>query len=822
MKEKNQFLSWNTKKNIVLTVCSFVLVGTMGISLWEQSCSEQAAQEEGKTTEFVGKNMEQTSTATNLYMNYVEVEQGDEVSDKTSNVSVDGEMVTGPDVSKSNLVSSTHKDSVEKKSSKSPSVTYREISDSTTKSGPKKAGKSKNRVVSDVSRTGDAQGNRVVENPEPLNYIEKIFANHGISPVVEEVVRKYQYPVEIGYAFDKNYDGKNEPGDFILNKVFDTKKQDEESVEKESKEDSSEEVEEEDLQENSEEIDEDILKNTVSGDAVVEQDEASGDALSKEQEKLEEYRKDIFKHIMPTKPVDVEIEKKVMKTTPVKKSESKNSSAEEIETETAQEPKVKDETSESDETEGTLEMTASGDATEAVEADTTTVLDSETQVIVQTESAAGYYIIKGKMREGSTVYVSDIEILPAGVDGFDKVRMGEEGEFKNSIVLTDDVVNREIQLYFTDGETVTEATTFTYSKDTVTPELQWVEDRYTLLESAERKIYCTKEDKLPIKVSDGEGDVDETLERIQYLYGINLQSVEVDSDVARVASENEQDVFALTMKEDFFGRLLISCRDKAGNVSDIQSQFVLVDHNVPVIQLAQDERCSAPYSLWVNVEEVGHIVSGIEIIQCVVDGNIYEVSESVVRETYTLDEGLEVSSKLTFPIELTEVGTHAVSILVRDYAGNETVVEQTIEVTEPELVSIYMPKNFTIHIDPQQLAGKEQIYSDNVELKNVSKFDVRVNIDKVMLNVKDEVSPEGILKDCDIYLIAPDTGEKIKLSKGDNEDVYSYRLPMDAVGDLANLRFVGTTTKGSERLWKGSDISLSLQVSFVKWEESEE
>ena len=151
--------------------------------------------------------------------------------------------------------------------------------------------------------------------------------------------------------------------------------------------------------------------------------------------------------------------------------------------------------------------------------------------------------------------------------------------------------------------------------------------------------------------------------------------------------------------------------------------------------------------------------------------------------------------------------------------GNEAVVEQVIEVTEPELVSIYMPRNFTIHIDPQQLAGKEQIYSDNVELKNVSKFDVRVNIDNIVLNVNDEMSADGVLKDCDIYLIAPDTGEKIKLSKGENENIYSYCLPVEAVGDLANLRFVGTTTAGSERMWKGSDISLSLQVSFVKWEE---
>ena len=854
MKENNmQSFSLDVKKNIVLAICSLVLIGTMGISLWKQAPEEQVVQKEETSMNFVRKNMEETATATNLYMNYAEVEQGDEGSVGGSNKNSEETDVSeediavskGPDDSKSALVSS-NKDkkggSVGKKPSKSSSVTYQEISESTAKSGPKKSGKSTNRVVSDVSRTG-VQGNRVVENPQPSNYIEKVFENHGIAPVIGEVLRKYQYPVEIGYSYDKNYDGNNDAGDFILNKIYDTKEYEEESVEEESEKDSETEEDgevTEEFQANEENSDaeedfEDALNNEVSGDAVVEQETnsedvqdstVSGDAILNEQKKLEEYRKDIWKQIMPTAPVDVEIEKKVMKTTPVDKSEKEEDSVTEKKTEDISEQEDVDEKTESVEqasgdaketteesSEGTSQEDGSVEVTEttedeAMDATTEAMVSGDATPIVETESVAGYYIIKGKMREGSKVYVSDITILPAGVDGFDKVRLGQDGEFKDSIVLTTDVMNRTIELYFTDGETVTEPATFTYSKDTVTPELQWMEEEYTLLESAHRKIYCTKENELPIKIVDGEENEDATLESVQYLYGTKLQSIAEGLDSPK-----------LSMNEDFYGRLLVSCRDKAGNTSDIQSQFVLVDHNMPAIQIAQDERCSAPYSLWVNVEETGHIVSGIQTIQCVVDGKFYEISESMVRETYTLDEGLEVSSKLTFPVELTEVGIHAVSIRVRDYAGNEAVVEQVIEVTEPELVSIYMPRNFTIHIDPQQLAGKEQIYSDNVELKNVSKFDVRVNIDNIVLNVNDEMSADGVLKDCDIYLIAPDTGEKIKLSKGENENIYSYCLPVEAVGDLANLRFVGTTTAGSERMWKGSDISLSLQVSFIKWEE---
>ena len=880
MKEKNKYnFSLNMKKNIVLAVCSLVLMATMGISLWKQSPKEEITQDETVSVDFVGKNIEETSTATNLYMNYAEVEQENsseeigESSEEESEISEKKEDVAvadGPDESKSGMVVSSNdkKDGLrEKKNSKSPFVTYQEVSEPAVKSGPKKSGKSQNRVVDDASKTGKSKGNRVVENPEPSNYIEKVFENHGIAPVIGEVLRKYQYPVEIGYFYDKNYDGNNDAGDFVLNKIYDTKEYEEDSEkdsdaedaekpeedsdksereedgkkedsekseeDNEEAEDSKENEENGDSEKNPEDKQEDTLNNEVSGDAVVEQEKdledvqnstVSGDAVLNEQKKLEEYRKDIWKQIMPTAPVDVEIEKQVMKTTPVDKSKKEKDPVTENKTESTSEQESADEEKESkkqasgnaiETTEESSEETSQEDGSvsetteqEATEVTTETMVSGDATPIVETESVAGYYIIKGKMREGSKVYVSDITILPAGVDGFDKIRLGKDGEFKDSIVLTTDVMDRTIELYFTDGETVTEPAAFTYSKDTVTPELQWMEEEYTLLESAHRKIYCTKEDKLPIKVVDGEENEGETLEGVQYLYGTKLQSIAEGLDSPK-----------LSMNEDFYGRLLVSCRDKAGNTSDIQSQFVLVDHNEPVIQFAQDERCSAPYSLWVNVEEIGHIVSGIQTIQCMVDGKFYEISESMVRETYTLDEGLEVSSKLTFPVELTEVGIHAVSIRVRDYAGNEAVVEQVIEVTEPELVSIYMPRNFTIHIDPQQLAGKEQIYSDNVELKNVSKFDVRVNIDNIVLNVNDEMSADGVLKDCDIYLIAPDTGEKIKLSKGENENIYSYCLPVEAVGDLANLRFVGTTTAGSERMWKGSDISLSLQVSFVKWEE---
>ncbi|MBO5470234.1 MAG: hypothetical protein J6A03_10935 [Lachnospiraceae bacterium] len=144
------------------------------------------------------------------------------------------------------------------------------------------------------------------------------------------------------------------------------------------------------------------------------------------------------------------------------------------------------------------------------------------------------------------------------------------------------------------------------------------------------------------------------------------------------------------------------------------------------------------------------------------------------------------------------------------------LLERTIQVTKPELVSVYMPETFTVHIDPQQLAGKEQIYSDDITLHNNSEFGVKVTIKSIELTVKDEVSDTGVKKDADIYVIAPDTGEKIQLKKGLNKKVYSYILPEGAEGDIANLKFVGTTSDGSDAMWRDSDISIQVQLEFEK------
>ena len=243
----------------------------------------------------------------------------------------------------------------------------------------------------------------------------------------------------------------------------------------------------------------------------------------------------------------------------------------------------------------------------------------------------------------------------------------------------------------------------------------------------------------------------------------------------------------------------------------------MVDTSAPKVCFSNSKVRTAPYCMQVDVVDAGHIVSGIDKITCTINGEPYEITDLVAKECVRLNNAIKVSSKVGFSLFLDEVGTYDISVEVTDNAGNVTSEKMNVEVTKPELVAVYMPRNFKIHIDPQQLLEKEQIFSDDIILKNVSGFDVKVNVSEINVVVQDEVSEEGIRKDCNLYLINPDNGQKIRLNKGENKDVISYRLPADESGDIANLKFVGNTSDGSDAMWKDSDIRIDVKLTFEKW-----
>lgn len=210
--------------------------------------------------------------------------------------------------------------------------------------------------------------------------------------------------------------------------------------------------------------------------------------------------------------------------------------------------------------------------------------------------------------------------------------------------------------------------------------------------------------------------------------------------------------------ENFFGRVLLYCIDENGLSSEPVEKEFLVDTSAPKVCFSNSKVRTAPYCMQVDVVDAGHIVSGIDKITCTINGEPYEITDLVAKECVRLNNAIKVSSKVGFSLFLDEVGTYDISVEVTDNAGNVTSEKMNVEVTKPELVAVYMPRNFKIHIDPQQLLEKEQIFSDDIILKNVSGFDVKVNVSEINVVVQDEVSEEGIRKDCNLYLINPDNG----------------------------------------------------------------
>lgn len=345
-------------------------------------------------------------------------------------------------------------------------------------------------------------------------------------------------------------------------------------------------------------------------------------------------------------------------------------------------------------------------------------------------------------------------------------------------------------------------------EETPVPAIAFDESSCIKLEGRDKVIFCTNDNDIKTSVVTSEVETGEIgIEKICYAY----------SDKLRYCL-NPSAGTALRVPENFYGQVVANCFDTAGAKSDSVSGCFLVENQAPEIRFSEDTFCTAPYTLWVDIGETGEIVSGIRDVKCTVNGQPYEIKNLSTLQNTVLDEGLEVPAKCEFSVPFTEEGQYTVAVTVTDNASNVSTEEKVVRVTKPELISVFMPEKFSIHIDPQQLAGREQIYSDDIMLKNDSEFDVQVVVKKVEVSIKDEVSDTGIKKDCNLYMIAPDTGEKIPLKKGENKEVYSYCLNKGEKGDAGKLKFAGDTTEGSDAMWKDSDVVIRVELEFLKKE----
>lgn len=708
----------------------------------------------------------------------------------------------------------------------------------------------RNRVVHDILNVGTNAPNQVVKNPSAFTLVTGVFENHGTEPEWDGADMLYQYPVELGYPVNNNYDGKQTEKGIIQDYVFEPAEEDE--LYSDNREEETDEAGESLTEESTTE--ESTTEESTTEEATTEEIVDSTEETAEEQvvdnpkapKKDNEFQKKIWSKMFPTKPVQVDKSvknvKKVGNSTKKKPKVPKYSFKKNIKTGTNNRygvENIKDDKEAPIDEEDTRSNTESQVDEEAVESDTEAPVTEET-VEGDTEAPAddvpvdgenvedgteaptngenieqapedngiqadsSFFVISGKMRIDSQVFVSDIKVKPTGKDGFDKVRIGKEGDFQSSVTLTEDANEKEVTLYFSDGERQTAGVSFTYSKDTSDPSMSFNSSSYNILQGSSGNIYCTNDAEMGLVLEDGSNGTG--VDKVCYVYGDRI------ADFTNITGGTKA-----ALSQDFYGKVFMNCADKAGNTSSVLSQYILLDRAIPEIVFSQDAICTTPYTLWIDVADNGSIVSGLADVTCTVNGEQVEITNLEPKGVVKLDDNLEVPQRIGFSIPFEEEGEFTIQVRAVDYAGNTTVEERNITVAKPEFVSVFMPETFTIHIDPQRLLENEQIFSDNIELTNVSEFDVKVTVDSIELYVNDEVSPEGIEKDCEIYFVTPDTGEKIKLEKGENKDVYSYCLPENATGDIANLYFVGSTTEGSDKMWQSSDISIVVNLSFRKW-----
>lgn len=830
-------LSWQTRKYMAIVSCIVIMLA--GIVIPDLNSEKKNSDEPKYISDTENASSGKNSVSLNL--------NSSTVKEDTRN--------TPPDEKREVLASEEDDDISNTEASNESSGSETPSSDSDTGNLKKNSITRVSNIDEDASSPNKISA--VNDNSEDAPKLcSTVFEDHGEVPSPSEYNILYQYPIELGYPVDKNFNGNlTSPYEDLMKMVFKTTP--EASKDESSDNDNSS---QDDLQETSEEA---------------------------EQKRLKEFRDNIYKEILPTEPADQsknidagstkvkndsnapstestttkDSDKDTKDSSMIKQEQLKpltgtlagyGSSITSEEASSEGSDSKKEDVSESESTDNSHQTTDSSEQTSDVstEAASTEAVSTEaasTEAAANTDSKgeaannkesvetdnestsesssssekseevkttditidAGDYIVKGPVRKGYSAFAGDITITPSGANGFNKIRYEEDGEFKDTVVLQKETSEKTIDLYFTNGSDITHSQ-FTYSIDKSSPDMKVKEadnDQIHVISSSYGDIYCTNRNEEEYVIEDGDEDGSSGISRATLVYG---------DKIGYIFDQFDDPHYKLP--DSFYGRVIYNCSDNAGNTSELRTQYYLKESTTPTIQVSESNIYTAPYNMAVKIADTGDIVSGIDSITYSINGISYEPENVICDESVRLADNLDVPSKCRFAINLEETGSYDIEINVTDHCGNTETLHKTVEVTEAELVAVYMPEHFTIHIDPEQLAGREQIYSDNIHLDNVSNVDVKVTIKSIDLYVNSVTYDNNITKDCDIYMVCPDTGDKILLEKGSNTDVYSYKLPLNADGDISNIYFVGVTSKGSELLWEGSDISMHVELDFDKWE----
>lgn len=407
-----------------------------------------------------------------------------------------------------------------------------------------------------------------------------------------------------------------------------------------------------------------------------------------------------------------------------------------------------------------------------------------------------YFTVNGSKSPDGGWYNGEITISASGINGFDGI-CTEEGVVSTNLKINGDCENGQVKIYFVKGGAKTEGYLFRYSIDSTKPEITINKTWYDGGVARSLSGYTV-----------GSGNF-----HVQILVGDNLSGVRrctytLNGQTYTASIKNG--LASIEINEETIGDVVIGLEDYAGNYATATLKNVVVDYTKPSLSVnvpASDEGVvRVPNVVTVNVSDGGAAPSGIRKIEYSIDGGQNIISE-------ISDYNTEASVRVPFY----EEGTHILTVHVTDNSGNTYEYMQSIDLKPSVIICVEVPTNSTITVDPFNINGKGQIYSEEIFIKNKGNTRLEGSVETLNCQVNTGVF-NGVSKDCNIFLnldLLPN--QAFSLNKGINNNVCSFILGSSGEEenkDNAALKFNGYISTGSEELWKPRDIKIDIVFMF--------
>lgn len=205
-------------------------------------------------------------------------------------------------------------------------------------------------------------------------------------------------------------------------------------------------------------------------------------------------------------------------------------------------------------------------------------------------------------------------------------------------------------------------------------ELKISDEGYRKLHASFGDICCTNSGEVSFKIND-KNNVG--INKAAIMYADKLGYIIDGFNDAKYKFDN-----------NFYGKITYNSTDKEGGVSQLESQYLLIENAVPHIQLSEGDIYETPGSINVEVTDVGKIVSGIytESIECYINDNKYTPKDIKSIKECRLADNLEVSADTTFTIDFPKDGNYDIQISVSDNCGNTAKLKYYISVVDNKVI----------------------------------------------------------------------------------------------------------------------------------------